>query len=116
MSRPTREVQRKRNNVASMLAMQAELAKRPCTYADLVSISGLGRTAVVRWVKSMRAARAVHIASWAADRCGRLFVPAFMLGVGADVSRPGQRRTAAERMAALRAARAGTTSTLRVSV
>jgi len=105
MSESAYNAKRKRNNVNVMLKMQATLAKQPATYTDLVESSGLGRHAVMRWIKAMRAAGAVYVAEWKPDCTGRPFVPAFMLGVNRDVPRPGPRRTAAERMAAIRAAR-----------
>lgn len=115
VSEQSQVTQSKRIDIAAMLALQAELAKRPCTYADLRAVSGLGRDAVFRWVKRMRAVRAMHLCGWSLDARGRQFVPMFKLGAGDDAPRPGQRRTPAERMAALRAARAQAISTLQVT-
>lgn len=97
------DVLRKRNNPQRILVMQKEMAAAPCSYDRLAQVSGLDKRAVQHWIKQIRAN--VHIAGWGEDRRGRKFVPLFQWGAGNDVPRPGQSRTAAERMRALRADR-----------
>jgi predicted ArsR family transcriptional regulator len=87
------------------LILQSAMTERPCSYDDLAGISGLSKPTVTRWLKQLHAAGGVHIAAWGYDRTGRLFVALWAWGRGVDRPRPGQQRTAAERMKSLRAAR-----------
>ena len=107
MDRQTsREVLRKRNNVATTLAMQQAMTTKACTYDELARVSGLGERAVRRWVASLQEAGGAYVGAWVLNRAGRVVVPAFRFGVGQDAPRPGPQRTPAQRMAALRASRA----------
>jgi len=81
------------------------LMRQEMTYDELVASSGLKKPTIAAWVKQMRAAKCVYVYDWAADKNGALRVPVFCWGNYEDAPRPGQRRTSAERMAALRAAR-----------
>jgi len=101
--------QRARNNPARQLRMQAAMQIEPQSYDALSAVSGLSNAAVAHWLKTLRALdpKPVHIAGWAPDVNGRLFVPLWAWGTKPDAPRPGQSRTPAERMAALRAAKKG---------
>lgn len=77
----------------------------PRTYRELSEISGLPLPSIRRWVKNLQAAGFAHVAGYAPDRAGRMFVPMWAWGAGADAARPGPRRTAAERMRDSRARR-----------
>lgn len=98
---------RARNNPARQLLMQTALKIEPQSYEALAAISGLSTTAVAHWIKTLRFLdpKPVHIAGWAPDVRGRLFVALWKWGAAPDVPRPGQSRTPAERMSALRKAR-----------
>lgn len=88
--------------------MAVALGEKPMTYAELVEFSGMTLQTVGRWVRKMRVCGLIHVESWAEDRNGRLFVPRFRWSAvpdTPDVARPGDSRTAAERMAAMRAER-----------
>lgn len=93
------------NNPVTSVRMQTALTAKPQTYADLVRISGLKQPAVTRWVKVLRGARVVFIASWGPDKNGRLVVPEFSCGPGPDAKRPGCVASAAQRMRNTRARR-----------
>ena len=111
MDRQTsREVMRKRNNVATTLAMQQAMTASACTYDELARVSGLGERAVRRWVASLQDAGGAHIETWVLNAAGRVVVPAFRFGAGDDTPKPGPQRTPAQRMAALRASRSMTST------
>lgn len=82
------------------------LKSGPQRYADLMLVTGLSKQTVFQLVKQMRDAKLVRIGGYAKDVRGRLFVPMFVWGGGADEPRPGQTRTGADRMRDLRARRA----------
>jgi hypothetical protein len=103
-----REVMRKRNNIATSLAMQQAMTRSACTFDQLARVSDLGERAVRRWVAALHEAGGAHIERWVLNAAGRVVVPAFRFGAGEDAPRPGPARTPAERMAALRAKRAAT--------
>ena len=96
-----------RNTATRALKLQTALLQGPRSYDELVECSGLKKPAVARWVKTMRAAGAIHRCGWGADRNGAKRVPLFAWGVGVDAPRPGQSIPPAERMARLRAKRRG---------
>lgn len=100
---------RARNNPARQLRMQAAMTVEPQSYDALAAVSGLCKGGVAHWIKTLREMdpKPVHIAGWAPDARGRLFVALWAWGPGEDAPRPGQSRTNAERMAALRKARKG---------
>lgn len=75
------------------------------TYDQMVDVSGLKKTTIAAWITSLRTAGQVFIEGWAPDKNGRLFVPRWRWGNSPDAERPGDRRTPAERMAAVRARR-----------
>ena len=92
-----------RNTPERALRMQQSLAAAPQTYDQLVLVSGLQKPAVAHWVKAVRAAGGLHVAAWAQDSKGRWFTPVFRWGKGVDVDRPVGAKSAAERMAQMRA-------------
>lgn len=92
MTLTTGKQTRVRNNTVRTLAMQQAMTSSPQTYEDLVRVSGLGKRAVMRWMKAMRSADAAHISGWAPDSTGRLFVAAWRFGQGTDAPRPGLAR------------------------
>ena len=83
-------------------AMQVE----PMTYDDLANISGVQRPVIARFIKSAREDKLVRISGWKADVRGYPTVPQFRFGNTPDTPRPTP-KTAAQRMAATRAARKG---------
>jgi len=89
------------------VVLQSAMSERARTYDELVSISGLSKASIARWMKELHSAGAVHISGWTTDVRGRLFVARWGWGVGRDCPRPGHQRTAAQRMKALRDARKG---------
>lgn len=93
----------KHNNALTALHMQQALMLEPHTIASLSTISGLSTRATMRWVNTMREAKAVYIADWTKDTRGRLFVPQYRWGKKADKARPGPQRTAKDRMRDYRA-------------
>ena len=95
----------RRNNAKITLRMQTALKASGHTYDDLVTVSGLAKESVARWVKQMRELGVVHICAWNDDVRGRKIVPVFRWGEKADMPRPGRRWTAAETMARMRARR-----------
>lgn len=94
-----------RNTPATGVKMMVALHSSALTYDELVTLSGLSKPVVSRWVKNMRDAKTVHVAEWRDDTRGRKFVPAFVWGDGDDVARPGAAQTPAQRMASTRARR-----------
>jgi hypothetical protein len=100
---------RLRNNPLRVFQMQEALKEKPRSYDELARVTGLNKPAVARWVKLMRAVTPspIFISGWGPDKNGRLFVPLFAWGTAPDAERPGDSRTDAERMRALRAARKG---------
>ena len=102
---------RLRNTPARTAAMVNAMLKKPQTYDQLCAVSGLNKTAVATWVKSMRAAGLMWISGWEKDCRDRLIVSVFSWGVGKDVPRAGQARTTAQRMALYRANKKPATKT-----
>jgi len=96
---------RLRNTPARTAAMVNALINGPQTYDQLCAASGLNKTAVATWVKSMRAAGLMYISGWSQDCRDRQIVSVFAWGTGKDVPRAGLARTSAQRMAASRAAK-----------
>ena len=94
---------RLRNTPARTAAMVNAMLKKPQTYDQLCAVSGLNKTAVATWVKSMRTAGLMWISGWEKDCRDRLIVSIFSWGKGEDIKRAGQARTAAQRMAVHRA-------------
>lgn len=84
--------------------MQEAMRKKPRSAEALIELTGLSRDSVLRWVRTMRDAKAVRIAAWADDDRGRNAVPLYGWGSGADAERR-EPRTAAQRMAEVRARR-----------
>lgn len=84
----------------------------PLTYDEMAAVAKVSKTAVQRWVKTLRESgnecpAYVRVAGWQKDASGRLFIPRWLFGPGQDVPRPGAKRSAAERMQALRLERRG---------
>lgn len=87
-------------------------SRGPLTYDEMAQVAKVSKPAVQRWVKTLReggpdSPAYVRVAGWKKDATGRPFVPRWLFGPGADLPRPGQRRTDAERMQALRLERRG---------
>lgn len=80
------------------------LKRRPRTRSELCAIGKLSTRTVSTWLSNDLAGK-VHVSGYAEDARGRAFVEVFSFGPGENVPRPGQRRTPAERMRALRARR-----------
>jgi hypothetical protein len=101
-------MQRKRNNPVISLRMQEALQRGPHSYDQLAEISGLGKSAVQTWVKTLRAQEPapIFIESFGPDKNGRPFVPLWRWRAAADqvdAERPGDSLTDAERMRRFRA-------------
>lgn len=86
---------------SNVLAMQRALSLRPHTIVQLAAAGDVNVPTVRRFVQDIRTH--VHIAAWAPDARGRLITPAYAWGRKKDKARPGQRFTAAQRMARFRA-------------
>lgn len=84
--------------------LRENMLKQPMSFDQMAELAGLSKQSVQRWVRAIRAAKLMYIAAYGPDVNGRLFVPLFAWGKGDDVERPGQVRTAAERMRAKRSA------------
>lgn len=84
--------------------MRDLLLVMPLTYDELVTVTGMVKPRVARWVKNNR--KDIRVTSWAPDKNGRPFVPVFSWGAGADVPRPGRALTPAEQMRKVRERRA----------
>lgn len=95
----------RRNTAKIALRMQTALKTKGHTYDDLVTVSGLAKESVARWVKQMREMGVVRICAWNDDVRGRRIVPVFQWGTEPDLPRAGRRWTAAETMARMRARR-----------
>lgn len=98
----------KKMNVAIAFSLHKQLQVRGMTLADMAEFSGLSKVACARWMRKMNAddsTTRLYISDYALDVRGRPFIPVYRAGSMPDAPRPGQRRTAAERMAALRARR-----------
>lgn len=79
---------RRRLTVFTALQMQNAMSARPHTYNELVAIADLGREAVERWVRQMRAAKSAHVAAWLRDETNGQHIAAFAWGPGVDQPRP----------------------------
>lgn len=88
----------RRVNKSRVAAMRGALEQEPRTYGELAQIADLNQSAVSRWVRRMHDEQKLHLASWAKDKSGRLFVPMFAWGRGNDAPRPGLRISPARRM------------------
>lgn len=86
------------------LQMHAALVKRPHSYAELATLTGLAHETVERYVLRLRDLKSVHIADWGPSKIGSLIVPCFAWGNKPDKVRPAA-MTAAQRMAKTRASR-----------
>lgn len=75
---------RLRNSVQARERMRRAMVKRPRTYSELSEISGLTRSTIAKWFAVEQAN--VHVAGWAEDIRGRVFVPRW--GWWADEKRP----------------------------
>lgn len=91
------------NHEARKVLLATELMKGVRTYDQLAEICDLRKTTVARWIRTMRASNLVHVSAWSEDSRGRMFIPCFAWGPGADAARPGTRLTSAQRMAETRA-------------
>ena len=94
--------ERKRIDIIAAQLMQRRLEKGNASYEDLAKVAGISVGSVGRWMRLMKDAQLVRITNYAEDRLGRPFIPLYTWGKGEDLPRPGQKRTAAERMAELR--------------
>ena len=96
--------QRRRNTTETILQMVSALQEGPKSYAQLAGLTGLAERTVSGWIKSLRPPqkKQVYIAEYALDSVGRPFVPLWAWGDKPDAARPGQSRTPAERMRAMR--------------
>lgn len=102
--------QRRRMTSAEAVVLLHSMRSTPLTREEMIRDTGHSRHVIHTWVKEMHDAQLIYVSDWVADSRGRLFVPTFRAMVNGgevDAPRPGQRRSAAERMAALRAARRG---------
>jgi len=77
-----------RLNALTVALMTKAMMDGPCTYADLEEACGLGRHAIIRYVRALRSVKALHIVDWEQDSIGRYVVPAFGFGDGKDKIRP----------------------------
>lgn len=93
--------------------IKAAMASRgPLTYDEMAAVAKVSKTAVQRWVKTLReggpkSPAYVRVVGWEKDAAGRPFIPRWLFGPGVDAPRPGAKRTGAERMQALRLQRRG---------
>ena len=92
--------------VATALMQQA-MVLAPQSLDDLVTISGLSKPTVTRFVNELLDARMVHVGGWARDARDYPTIRQFSAGDAPDTPCPLTTRTAALRMRNLRAARKG---------
>lgn len=90
-----------RITTAQSLHLVRLLTAETLTQDGVVIRSGLNKVQIARWIKRNR--DNVRVADWAPDKNGRLFVPMWQWGVGADVERPGPKQSDYERVKAWRA-------------
>ena len=83
--------------------LRDRMVNEAMTYNRMAEVAGLGKTAVQRWARDMRAAGLIYVAEYGPDKNGRLFVPLYKWGRGRDAERPGDKETPADRMRAKRA-------------
>ncbi len=95
----------RRMTASRALLIQRLLHKEPHSLAALAAEVDLAKTVVSQVVRDLRTEDQVYIAGWAPDPRGYHTICLFAWGKKADTPRPTPRRTPAERMAALRAAR-----------
>lgn len=81
------------------------LALLPSTGPELVVATALSKITVFAALRSLHAAKKIYVSDYAEDSRGRLMTKVWSPGARKDKPRPGQRRTGAERMRALRAKR-----------
>ncbi len=86
--------------INAKLAMVEALKTKPHSREQLARGSGLVKRTVSEWIDEHR--DFIYVADYANDARGRKFVELFAWGRKPDKLRPGQRRTAAQRMADLR--------------
>ncbi len=96
----------KRNTPAVALHMQKTLMVEATTTEQLAAVSGLSVSAVRRWIKTMRDAKAIYVENFTDDARGRKFTPMWRWGKKPDAKRPGPQRTETERMRDYRARKA----------
>ena len=85
-----------------VLRMREAMSREPMTYGQLIELTGLAQRTVAKWVSEWRELKQVHIAHWAPDKRGRLFVAMYAWGDGEDKPRPGPAMTDAQRMRVFR--------------
>ena len=98
-------------SAALSVALRDMLAKEAMTYDTLVLRAGISKPRVARWVKTNRAN--IHVAGWAPDKNGRMFLAMFRWGAAPDLPRPGRALTPAEQMRKQRQKRATLTTTIK---
>lgn len=94
--------------VAAARMLQA-MGIRPQSLDDLVSVSGLAKQVVTRYVKALQCAGMLHVGGWARDARDYPTIRQFASGNMPDVACPKTTRTAAQRMRALRLAQKANT-------
>lgn len=104
MSAPMIRPTPKRMTLGTSAKLQRALTEKPRTVAELGELSGMP-LASYTWLKKARKEGLVYRSGWTEDVRGRLFTALFSWGAGVDVPRPGGARTAAQRMADVRARR-----------
>ena len=83
-----------------------KMLKTEHTLQEMSDATGFSYGAVARWVRKMRAAKAIHVSGYAVDAVGREITQKFLAGEGVDAPRPAKQRTDAERMRIYRSKRA----------
>lgn len=74
-------------NALTLAIMLEEMLDGPFTTKALMEVSGLGKSAVYRFVRTFHAKNVVHISGWDKDTAGRVCVPVYTLGRGRDAKR-----------------------------
>lgn len=87
------------------LRMTAAMRVVPQSLDDLVSVSGLSKQTVTRFVKELTEAKMAHIGAWARDCRGYPTIRRFAMGDDPDVACPVRYSGNAERMRVTRAAK-----------
>lgn len=84
--------------------MQQALATKPQTLDDLVTISGLAKPVVTRYINELYKAdqKIVHVADWGEDARGYKTIRLFAWGGKPDCPKPLKWKSPAERMRAKR--------------
>jgi hypothetical protein len=97
---------RKKLRPEQAVSLASNMLVNPMTYDEIVEFTGLNKATVEWWVKRWRDSKLVYVSGYADDSRGRPVILRFSWGSLLDAVRPGQRRTAAERMRDVRARRA----------